>query len=188
MKTRLSLPNKITIFRFVAIPFFVMAMLYYDRTGRGGYYLAALGIFVVAVISDGLDGYIARSRRLHTELGRIIDPLADKLLLNSAVILLTLGIGELFRLPPWFAILVISRDLMIIGGAVIIALMRGNVEVRPTRVGKFAAVSQMTVVAWVLVRLPLPVLPVWAATALTAASIVPYLRFGLRQLEGRLLH
>lgn len=185
MKTRISLPNKITIFRFIAIPFFVMAMLYHGRTGSQSYYLAALAIFVAAVISDGLDGYFARTRGLHSELGKIIDPLADKLLLNSAVILLAFGIGELFRFPAWFAVLVISRDLMIVGGSAIVVLLRGKVEIRPTGIGKFAAVSQMAAVVWVMLILPGPVILVYVSAVLTVFSVLPYLRFGLRQIEGR---
>ena len=165
-----------------------MAMFYYHRTGEQVYYLAAVGIFALAVISDGLDGYFARSRNLHSELGKIIDPLADKLLLNIATVLLTMGIGRLFRIPLWFTVLIISRDLMIVGGSVIIVFLRGNVEVKPTSIGKIAAVGQMVTVIWILLFLPYPILFVYVAAALAVASIIPYLRFGLNQLEDKIVH
>ena len=183
----MNLPNKITLGRFVAIPFFVMAMLYHRHTGEQAYYLAAVGIFVLAVISDGLDGYFARSRNLHSELGKIIDPLADKLLLNIAIVLLTMGIGRLFRPPFWFVVLVISRDLMIVGGSAIIVLLRGNVEIKPNVIGKIAAVGQMITVIWILLILPYPIILVYATTVLAVASVIPYLRFGLNQMEDKIL-
>ena len=179
----MNLPNKITLGRFFAIPLFLLALIYYNRTGDSVYYFAALLIFALAAISDGLDGYIARSRKMKTRLGAAIDPLADKLMLNSAIIVLAFGIKGLYQIPIWFAVLVVSRDLLIVGGALVIRWFKGDLQVKPCWWGKTAAVLQMVVVAWVLIKLPRPEIILIAALFFLVASAISYLRGGVRQLE-----
>ncbi len=179
----MNLPNKITISRFAAAPLFLLSLIYYDRTGIYGYYVTALVIFALAAISDGLDGYLARSRDQRTKLGAYLDPLADKLFLNSAIILLAILRNPLFPIPAWFAVLVVSRDLLIVGGALLIRLFKGKIEVRPNWLGKAAAVGQMAAVIWVLIKLPEPRIIIYATAFFIAASGIAYLRDGIRQLD-----
>jgi cardiolipin synthase len=179
----MNLPNKITLSRFAAAPLFLVALIYYDRTGFVAYYVAALVVFTLASISDGLDGYIARTRKLRTRLGTILDPLADKLFLDSAVSILAVGIKPLFPIPAWFAVLIISRDLLIVGGALIIRFMKGRVEVDPSWWGKGAAVLQMASVLWILFRIPGPETVLYATALITVISTITYIRSGIRQLE-----
>lgn len=179
----MNLPNKITIGRFFSIPFFLLALIYYNRTERPAYYFAALLIFALAAISDGLDGYIARSRNKKTRLGAALDPMADKLMLNSAIILLAFGIGDLYQIPIWFAVLVVSRDLLIVGGALVIRWFNDDLRIRPCWWGKTAAVLQMGLVVWVLIKLPRPEIILFAAVFFLIVSGVFYLRDGVRQLE-----
>ncbi len=179
----MNLPNKITVGRFFAIPLFLLALIYYNRSGRQSFYFAALFIFALAAISDGLDGYIARSRNMKTKLGAVLDPIADKLLLNSAIILLAYGIGDLYQIPIWFAVLVVSRDLLIVGGALVIRWFKGDLQVKPCWWGKIAAVLQMGMVIWVLIKLPRPEIILTATIFFLIASGISYLRDGVRQLE-----
>lgn len=179
----MNLPNKITISRFAAAPLFLMFLIHYNRTGIHGYYIAALVTFSLAAISDGLDGYLARTRNQRTRLGAFLDPLADKLFLNSAIVVLALGIKPLFRIPTWFAILIISRDLLIVGGALLIRLFQGKVEVVPSWWGKSAAVLQMSTVIWILLKIPCPRFVIFTTAAITLISGVTYIRAGIKQLE-----
>src|ERR1041384_7732295 len=124
--------NKITILRILLIPFFVVEVLYYDRTGNELHRIAALVTFAVAAICDGVDGYIARHYNQRSDLGTILDPPADKLLLVSGVVLLSFDHGpRLGQFLPWFAGTIIGRDLLILVGMVVIHLVVGKVKVRP---------------------------------------------------------
>ncbi|MDP8237391.1 MAG: CDP-diacylglycerol--glycerol-3-phosphate 3-phosphatidyltransferase [Candidatus Erginobacter occultus] len=150
----MNLPNQITIGRLAAVPFFAAALLLYGRTGNPVYYGAALVIFVLAVISDGLDGYLARSRNQQTRLGTFLDPLADKFLLDCALVILALGMGNLYRIPAWFAGVVIARDLVLLALAIRFHSRwdRGEVRIRPSIWGKTSAVLVMAIVIWVLIH------------------------------------
>ena len=101
----MNLPNKLTILRVMMIPFFVFSLLAYDGTNQGLRYVAAV-IFVAASLTDLLDGKIARKYNLVTNFGKFMDPLADKLLVCSALICMV----ELKQLPAWMVIVIISRD------------------------------------------------------------------------------
>src|ERR1051325_4021786 len=145
--------NKITILRILLIPFFVVEVLYYDRTGNELHRIAALVTFAVAAICDGVDRFIARPYNQRSELGTILDPLADKLLLVSGVVALSFDHGpRLAQFPFWFAGTIIGRDLVILIGMAVIHLMIGNVKVRPRMVGKVATVLQMISILWVLLK------------------------------------
>ena len=184
----MNLPNKITVTRFILAPLFLGAMLYYDRTGEYVYYLVSLSIFILSSISDGLDGYIARTRGMQTSLGKVLDPLADKFFLNSAIIILSLGIRDLYKIPVWFVVLVVSRDILIVGGGMIIRWFKGDLKVKPSWFGKTAAVLQMAAVIWILLN---PYHPprsftqilIYATAFFTVFSGINYLRFGIRQIE-----
>lgn len=179
----MNLPNKITLSRFAAAPLFLVALIYYHKSGIEAYYVASLVIFALAAISDGLDGYLARSWDMRTRLGTFLDPLADKLFLNSAIVVLAILKNPLFPIPAWFAILVVSRDLLIVGGALLIHLLKGKIEVKPNWWGKIATVMQMVTVIWVLFRIPSPRIIIYPAAFFSVISGITYLRSGIRQLE-----
>jgi len=181
-----NLPNKITISRFFVPPLFLAALWLYSREGKEVYYCLALIVFVLGAISDGLDGYLARSRGMTTKLGTVLDPLADKFFLNSAVVgmaLLTRAGHTDFPVPTWFAVLMVGRDLLILSGGAVVRLLRGKVEVRPTLAGKFTAVAEMAVVIWLLLRIPRPEFIIWTTSVGIAVSGAGYLASGWRQLR-----
>jgi cardiolipin synthase (CMP-forming) len=144
--------NKVTIFRILLIPFFVVAILYYRETGNELYRLLAILSFAVAAICDGVDGYIARRYNQRSELGAILDPLADKLLLVSGIVLLSLKNPYLGCFPFWLTGTILSRDLLVLIGMVVIQMTVGKVKVRPRIPGKVATVLQMVCVLWVLFK------------------------------------
>lgn len=138
----MTIPNFITVLRFLLVPVVVMAML-------DGHMGLAFAGFLVAGISDGVDGFIARQFNQRSELGAWLDPVADKLLLVSVVVVL----GILGHLPAWLVVLIASRDILIVG-AVILQILFGNpMEVRPLMVSKANTVVQITMVTVALAGL-----------------------------------
>lgn len=168
----MNLPNKLTLFRVLLIPFFVLFMLA-DITGDMDQYIA-VGIFIVASLTDTLDGYIARKYNMVTNFGKFMDPLADKLLVCSALICLT---GEV--LPAWIVIIIISREF-IISGFRLIASDNG-VVIAASWWGKYKTVSQMVMIILLIVDLKyhwfqiLEVVFIYLALALTVISLVDYM-------------
>ena len=172
--------NRITILRIVLTPIFIAAILYH-RLG------IALAIFILASITDGLDGYIARVRKEKTRLGAIMDPIADKLLIVSAYISLSIvtGLPEYLKMPVYVPIIVISRDAIILLGALIIYLNNGKLDIKPTALGKVTTTLQMITIVSVLLQF---IYSSWiwnVMIALTIVSGVDYIRMGSRQLNGR---
>jgi cardiolipin synthase (CMP-forming) len=181
--------NKVTILRILLIPFFVVELIYYVRTGNELHRLVAILCFAIAAICDGVDGYIARHYNQVSELGKILDPLADKLLLVSAMVLLSFDNTPYFRqIPLWLTGTVIGRDLLLSIGAVVIRLVVGDVTVRPRLTGKLATVFQMLVVSWILLRwdFHMELLETWllGAAILTGVSGLFYIWDGSRQLSS----
>jgi cardiolipin synthase (CMP-forming) len=181
--------NKITILRILLIPFFVIEMIYYVRTGNENFRFAGLLSFAVAAILDGVDGYIARRYNQRSELGTILDPLADKLLLVSAIVVLSFNNApRLGQIPLWLTGTIIGRDLLLGLGAVIIRLVVGKITVRPRITGKTATVFQMIVVLWILLRWDFifhgHFLKIWILGAgfFTGASGLFYIWDGMKQL------
>ena len=147
--------NKITILRILLIPFFVVETLYYTKEGYEVHHLLAILCFAVAAICDGVDGYVARHYNQRSELGAILDPLADKLLLVSGIVVLSFDHSPyLESVPLWLTGTIIGRDMMILIGMVVIQLMVGKVKVRARIIGKVATVLQMVVVLWILLKWP----------------------------------
>jgi cardiolipin synthase (CMP-forming) len=188
--------NKITIVRILMIPAFVTMAIYYGQSIQRGAPLewqrySAIVIFLLAAVSDGLDGYVARRYNQRSSLGVILDPIADKGLLLSGIITLSItnwseldpGYG---RFPAWFPVLVITRDVVILVGAVVLHLLNGRVQVKPSWTGKVATVCQMCAIAWVMLQLHfLPLIfVVICAGAFTLVSGVIYVMEGVRQLQA----
>ncbi len=180
----LTFANKITICRIVLVPFFIAAILYYSPQKDYLRYVA-LGIFLFAVISDVIDGYIARTRHQKTKAGAILDPLADKILLMSAFICLY-KIGDFFpdiRLPMWLVVAVISRDVILLLGSMIMCLVHIELVINPTRLGKTTTFFQIICVLGVLLQWPFS-LGLWVITLIfTLVSGVDYIRKGIKILN-----
>jgi cardiolipin synthase len=139
----MTLANKITVLRIIAIPFFVIALI-------EDYLLTAQILFVLSVFSDALDGAIARMRGERTPLGTFLDPMADKLLLISAFITLTC----LGRLPLWVFVAVLSRDVLILMGWLLVYLLTNNRKIEPRPLGKITTVLQMGFLMGALFSIP----------------------------------
>src|SRR5262245_42084819 len=179
--------NKITIVRILLVPFFVAQVLYYVEAGVEWHRLAAILAFGVAAISDGIDGYIARRYHQRSELGAVLDPLADKLLLVSGVVLLSLNNAPyLPRLPLWLTITILSRDALLLIGLVVIHYACGKVTVRPALIGKVTTVLQMVCVLWGLFKWNAEWLWWWSLAAAACAGIAGllYLYDGVRLLSA----
>jgi CDP-diacylglycerol--glycerol-3-phosphate 3-phosphatidyltransferase len=133
-----------------------------------------------------VDGYVARRFHQKSELGAVLDPLADKLLLVCAIVLLSLDHPHFNTIPLWLTITIISRDLLLLAGAIIISITCGRTVVRPRWSGKIATVLQMILVVWTMLNWSEPFAN-WmalAATAFTAWSGFLYLLDGIQQLSA----
>jgi len=167
----MNLPNKLTIFRVILIPFFVVFMLV---PGISYANIIACVIFCVASFTDFLDGYLARRDGLVTNFGKFMDPLADKLLVGAALICLI----ETGQLPAWVVVIIISREF-IISGFRLIASDNG-VVIAASYWGKFKTVSQMVMVILLILNIQLPVFQIlgtiliWVSVILTIVSLVDY--------------
>jgi CDP-diacylglycerol--glycerol-3-phosphate 3-phosphatidyltransferase len=196
--------NKITLIRIFMIPVFVLMAVYYGRGLAKGNPLewqryAAIAIFVVAAASDGLDGYIARRYNQRSKLGVILDPIADKGLLLTGIITLSVSNWG-YEFPAWFPVLVIARDVIVVAGALTLHLLNGHVRVRPRWTGKTATALQMIALSLTMLQINKPIgsmqvgserllidfldLPVFLAGLFTAISGAHYVVDGVRQLHA----
>lgn len=179
----MNLPNKLTVFRVILIVPFVLVML--GSYARWGWFMAvfggiadyadyiALGIFIIASLTDLLDGRIARKYNLVTNFGKFMDPLADKLLVCAAMICLV----EMDRIPAWIVIIIISREFIISGFRLVAADNR--VVIAANYWGKFKTTFQMVMVCLMIANIEvlalLTQIVMWIAVALTIISLVDYL-------------
>jgi cardiolipin synthase (CMP-forming) len=182
--------NKVTIFRILLIPFFVVEVLYYMKTGNETYRWFAITAFLAAAVCDGVDGFIARRFNQRSELGAILDPLADKLLLVSGIILFSLNDSHLGEIPLWLTGTIIGRDLVVLIGMVVIQMTVGKVKVRPRAPGKIATVLQMLCIVWILFKWDNRSGGLWfsiwtiGAAAFTGVSGLLYVWDGMKQLSS----
>ena len=168
----MNTPNKLTVARMILVPFLVLFML----TGWGGdtnRYIS-LAIFVVASVTDWLDGKLARKYNLVTNFGKFMDPLADKLLVCSAMICFI----ELDKLPAWIVIIIIGREFIISGFRLIAA--ENGIVIAANYWGKFKTVSQMIMIILLLIDLGgvfdiLEQVFIWLSVALTIISLITYI-------------
>ena len=168
----MNLPNKLTILRVCLIPFFVVFLLL-DKGQNMTYRYISAAIFIVASLTDMLDGKIARKYNLVTNFGKFMDPLADKLLVCSALICLI----ELGQVPSWMVILIISREF-IISGFRLVASDNG-VVIAASYWGKFKTTFQMISVVLLILKIPALALVtnicLWIALVLTVVSLADYI-------------
>ncbi len=149
--------NQVTLFRLLVIPVILIAILY-------GHHALALALFLVAGITDAIDGLVARKLNQKTVLGAYLDPIADKLLLSSLFFILAL----IHAVPWWVTILVLSRDIIILATALVVALLTPIRDFPPTVYGKMNTAIQVATVFAVLLRNAFP----GSATDLLAAALV----------------
>jgi cardiolipin synthase (CMP-forming) len=173
----MGLANWLTVLRILLIPVFV-TLLVYQRPG------VALIVFASAALTDLLDGYVARHRGSQSRLGAFLDPMADKMLLISSFVTLT----WLKALPFWIAAVVISRDVILVVGALLIHMLGGRIYPRPTWAGKAATFFQIvTVLLGLTARyfgVPLALeVAMWLAAIFTVVSGLQYLVQGMRYLS-----
>lgn len=168
----MNLPNKLTILRVIMIPFFVFALML-DGGSNQTYRYIAVTIFILASLTDLLDGKIARKYGLVTNFGKFMDPLADKLLVSSALICLI----ELDQLPAWMVLIIISREF-IISGFRLVASDNG-VVIAASYWGKWKTVFQMTSVILLIINIEalsmVTMIALWIALALTVISLIDYI-------------
>ena len=180
----MNLPNKLTTLRVIMIPFFVFFLLWQNGENYT-FRMIALALFIIASLTDLLDGKIARKYNLVTNFGKFMDPLADKLLVCSALICLI----ELNALPAWMVIIIISREF-IISGFRLIASDNG-VVIAASYWGKFKTTFQMVSVVLLILDIPalafVTTICVWIALVLTIVSLVDYIYKNHKILtEGRI--
>ena len=168
----MNTPNKLTIARMIIVPFLVIFLL----TGWGGEanrYIS-LTLFVVASVTDWFDGYLARKNNLVTNFGKSMDPLADKLLVCSAMICMI----DLKRLPAWFVIIIIAREFIISGFRLIAA--ENGIVIAANYWGKFKTASQMIMIILLILHFDgifviLEQIFIWLSLALTIISLITYI-------------
>ena len=171
----MTLPNFITFIRILLIPAFVIAILY-------GRYPEAAAFFIAAGISDALDGWIARTWNQRSELGVLLDPLADKCLMITSFVLF----GSFGWVPLWLALTLIGRDLVVVLGWVLVSRVYGLSEVSPTMAGKTAIASEMILISYVLLWLNFSALPEpegWMFVVVAGLSVMSGLHYIYRGIQ-----
>ena len=167
----MNLPNKLTMLRVILIPFFVVFMLG-SLLGDADKWIA-LGIFIAASLTDLLDGKIARKYNLVTDFGKLMDPLADKLLVSAALICLC----ELGRLAAWIVIIIISREFIISGLRQIAA--DNGIVIAASYWGKYKTTFQMIMICLLIVNIDvlslISAIVTWIAVILTIVSLIDYM-------------
>ncbi|RYD25581.1 MAG: CDP-diacylglycerol--glycerol-3-phosphate 3-phosphatidyltransferase, partial [Verrucomicrobiaceae bacterium] len=186
--------SKITIARICLVPVYTALAFWYGHTVTSGQPMEslrwwALGVFVFAASTDGVDGWVARRFNQCSKFGAFIDPIADKALLLTGVITLSfVDWGHPgWRLPLWFAAVVILRDCIILGGIRILWNHHRRVRFAPHWSGKVCTVTQMFAIGWVMLRMTFlpPEIPCFIAAVFTVWSSVAYIRQGQRILRGQ---
>lgn len=167
----MNIPNLLTIFRISLVPIFVIFVIHNDLW-------MALIIFILAGITDGLDGFIARLLNQRTVVGAYLDPIADKMLLMSAYI----GLAFKDMLPGWLSVIVVSRDIIILAGIAIISLMGKGTEIRPSIASKFTTVFQILTIIIILYPFPIVYIRLFIpiTAVLTILSGLQYMYRGIK--------
>lgn len=191
-RIRLTWPNRISVLRLLLVPPFVLLLLNHQDLGPAARY-AALGVFALLALSDSIDGILARRLGERTRLGAVLDPLADKVLILCAVVLLSLratGVRGAI-LPDWLVVVVVGKDLWVLIGFLLVYMVTGRFRVRPSVAGKATTVAQLLLVACVLISPEINALREGAGSGLVTTlsgivavlsilAVIHYTRDGLR--------
>jgi len=148
--------TRITILRLILVPVFVTLIITYDDTNKReeSWRWAALAVFVLAGVSDAVDGYLARHWNQSSALGALLDPIADKLLLLAALVTLSfMPVGHLSPFPIWFPAIIITRDALLLGGYCVLRHFQVPMDIRPHWTGKVSTVFTLTAIGAVLFKL-----------------------------------
>ncbi len=188
--------NQITILRILLIVPFVLCMLKDEHPTMGTYMrYAALLTFLIMAFSDAYDGYVARKRKEVTELGAFLDPMADKLLMACACVLLTIDKTAIpgFRLPQTVAVLIIAKDMFLLIGFVILRFLNFEAKPAPALIGRIATVLQLTMVAAILIAPEISKVLTgwiwflrflwWSAAGTAIVTTLIYIRIGTQYIE-----
>lgn len=178
----MNIANKITILRVLLTPIFFGLVLYY-KPEQDNLRFIALTVFGIAVLTDAIDGFLARFLKQKTALGTIMDPIADKFLLITSFIALTVWNGSV-KLPLWLPIVVVGRDIIIVIGVVAIFLTNGDIKIAPSLLGKLTTFFQMMAIISVLLLYRHSEY-IWnLAVVFTLLSGIDYVFRGAKQLNG----
>ena len=195
----LSWPNRVTVTRVLLIVPFVLLLLYQNKPGYDGLarYLA-VAVFAIMAFSDALDGYLARRTGQRSRLGYFLDPMADKLLITAACILLAIestGVkGAL--LPGWVVVIIIGKDVLWLAGVLIIQFVTGRLSIRASKLGMASTVAQLSMVLGILLSPDISLLSSalaywlvralwWSAAGLAILTLADYTRIAVKHLaEG----
>jgi len=175
----INIPNILTVIRILLVPLFIIFLL------KNMFHFALL-VFTVAAISDGLDGLFARYLDQRTLLGAYLDPLADKLLLTSAFVVLAV----IKIIPAWLAVIVISRDILIVLGIAIFAMAELNIEIRPRTISKWTTVFQLFTIFFLLLDPKIPGADMikwilyWLTAGITILSGLHYTYIGMNFIQN----
>jgi CDP-diacylglycerol--glycerol-3-phosphate 3-phosphatidyltransferase len=176
--------NAITLLRLALIPVFIaLLLLYQPDTGHEGLRIAAFVVFIVAAVSDGIDGYVARNFNQRTRLGAVLDPTADKLLTNLSFVFL--AALPAFHVPMWLPVIVLARDITIATGSYMLNRFMGPLKVRPRIMGKAATVAHSVAIAAAVIELPGADRILMMTAALSILSLADYLLHGYEQAAQR---
>jgi len=179
-----TLATRITLSRLVLLPVFCLLVFLYTPE-REWLRFAALGLYILMALTDAADGYVARRFNQRTRFGARLDPLADKLVVNLALVFLAANRAFHPPIPLWFPVYILSRDIIIVLGAFAIQKYRGQVTIAPSISGKATTVLQMsTIIAALLTVSFLPWL-LWATVALSLLSLLQYIHVGVLQVVKR---
>lgn len=177
----MTLPNYITLFRILLVPFFFTALVSYEA-GEETIRWLALTLFLVAAISDALDGFLARLLKQQSQLGRILDPLADKLLILSGYLGLLCVEALPLHPPLWVTVTIVFRDMVLFAGLIIIYLIGGRLAIQSNYLGKLTTGFQIVTLVVLLLQMPVASY-LWTLTAvLTIISCLVYVTRELRLL------
>jgi cardiolipin synthase (CMP-forming) len=188
--TSISWPNRISIMRLLLVPPFIIMLMKQSHWPAARYF--ALGMFIIMAISDAVDGILARRLNARTRLGAILDPLADKVLIICAVVLLSLPGSSPpgVNLSDWIVVFIVGKDLWVIAGFLVIYLVTDEFLIRPSRAGKSCTVGQLVMVGFVLLAPDInrlrPELGTniagvlsWIVAVLCCLAVISYTRMGL---------
>lgn len=169
----MNIPNLLTIFRLLLVPVFTILIIY-DRM------VMALAVFILAGVTDACDGLIARVFNQKTPLGAYLDPIADKFLLGSAFLALTIK----DVIPNWLTVVVISRDVIILGGVVVLSLMKKEVKVQPSMASKATTWLQVITIILAILSIERDLFildpTIWTTALFTTLSGLQYIYRGVR--------
>lgn len=180
---RLTVPTVLTLMRIALAPFIVGAMI-------NNCWNVAFFLFVCASVTDVADGFLARLRNEQTFLGACLDPIADKILLLSIFFTLAFIKTPLFHIPLWFVLLVLVREMIIVGGALLMYAFNKKIKINPTLLGKMTTVSHVLFITWLFAcyffnwhSVQMYCAMIGGVTLMVCASLVQYVMIGVSQLR-----